>query len=221
MQCASGAGANGLIDRDPVRRDDQRPRRARRRARRSRRSDPSRTFPSRRRTASPRRPSASGRKPCGSRTAISRSLVSITSENAPCTCADRLDDRVLDAPRLRPRVEVEDDLGVAVRLEDRALLDEIVAQLVRVDDVAVVAERDLAVRAVDQDRLGVQQLALAGGRVAHVADRHAGPAAPTASRRRRCRRRSPSPARCAPAAPSDAAMPALSCPRCCSAYRPR
>ena len=36
--------------------------------------------------ASSSRPSASGRNPCGSRIAISRSLVSITSEKAPCTC---------------------------------------------------------------------------------------------------------------------------------------
>ena len=34
------------------------------------------------------------------------------------------------------------------------------AQLLRVDQVAVVADRDLPVRAVDQDRLRIQQLAL-------------------------------------------------------------
>ena len=42
-----------------------------------------------------------------------------------------------------------------------------------VDEVAVVAERDLPVLAVDQDRLGVDQLAGAGRRIAHVADRQA------------------------------------------------
>src|SRR6185503_8162338 len=83
----------------------------------------------------------------------------------------RLDDRIVDAPRLRSRVEVQDHFGVAVRLEDRSLLDELVAQLASVDDVAVVAEGDLPVRAVDQDRLRVEQLALAGGRVPDVADR--------------------------------------------------
>ena len=129
----------------------------------------------------------------------------------------RFDDRVLDAARLRSRVEVQDHFGVAVRLEDRSLLHEIVAQLARVDDVAVVAERDLAVRAVDQDRLRVEQLALARPSSSARGRSRSVPAASTASRRRRCRRRSPSRARCAPAAPSDAAMPALSWPRCCSA----
>jgi hypothetical protein len=47
---------------------------------------------------------------------------------------------------------------------------ELVAELPRVDEVAVVRDRDLAVRAVDQERLGVLDLALAGGRVAGVAD---------------------------------------------------
>ena len=66
---------------------------------------------------------------------------------------------------------MQDDLGVAAGLEDRAAADELVAQLARVDQVAVVGDGDLAVRAVDQDRLRVLELALAGGRVARVADR--------------------------------------------------
>ena len=49
--------------------------------------------------------------------------------------------------------------------------DELVAQLARVDEVAVVADRDLPVRAVDQNRLRVEQLAFARRRVAHMADR--------------------------------------------------
>ena len=39
-----------------------------------------------------------------------------------------------------------------------------------VDDVAVVAERQLPVRAADPERLGVIEVAGAGGRVARVAD---------------------------------------------------
>ena len=65
---------------------------------------------------------------------------------------------------------MQDDFGVAARLEDRAVADELVAQLARVDEVAVVGDGDLAVGAVDQERLRVLELALAGGRVARVAD---------------------------------------------------
>ena len=46
---------------------------------------------------------------------------------------------------------MQHDFGIAARLEDRALAHELVAQLVRVDQVAVVADRDLAVRAVDEE----------------------------------------------------------------------
>ena len=62
-------------------------------------------------------------------------------------------------------------------------LHEHVAQLLRVHEVAVVADRDLAVRAVDENRLRVLQAALARGRVAHVADgARARPAARTSPR---------------------------------------
>ena len=43
-------------------------------------------------------------------------------------------------------------------LEDRAVADELVAQLAGVDEVAVVGDGDLAVRAVDQERLRVLEL---------------------------------------------------------------
>ncbi len=75
------------------------------------------------------------------------------------------DDRLLDVVRLRSGVEMQDHLGIAVGLEDRSLLHQLVAQLARVDEVAVVAERDLAVRAIDQNRLRVQLPALAGRRI--------------------------------------------------------
>ena len=80
---------------------------------------------------------------------------------------------------------------------------------------------DLAVRAVDQERLRVLEPALAGRRVARVADREVarqrrerrfvegvGDVAHRARRRAAARRR-------------RVTMPALSWPRCCSAYRPR
>ena len=72
---------------------------------------------------------------------------------------------------LRSRVEVQDDFGVAAGLEDRSVADQLVAQLAGVDEVAVVADGDLAVGAVDEERLRVLELALAGGRVAGVPDR--------------------------------------------------
>ncbi len=56
------------------------------------------------------------------------------------------------------------------RLEDRALAHEVVLQLLRVDEIAVVRDGDLAVRAVDQDRLGVGEAALSGGGIARVTD---------------------------------------------------
>ena len=120
--------------------------------------------------ASPSRPSVSGRNPCGSRTAISRSFVSSTSENAPCACETDSISACFRRRRLRSRVEVQQHFGVARRLENRALRDQHVAQLLRVDQVAVVPDGDLAVRAVDQDRLRVLEPALAGRGVAHVAD---------------------------------------------------
>ena len=171
--------------------------------------------------ASSSRPSASGRKPCGSRTAISRSLRQHQERERALDLRHRLDDGVLDAGGLRARVEMQHDLGVGARLEDRALPHQLVAQLAGVHEVAVVADRDLAVRAVDENGCAFDKLALAGGRIAHVADRQRARAASPASRRRRRRRRSPSRARRARCSPSDAAMPALSWPRCCSAYRPR
>ena len=217
MQCASGAGGNGLIDFMPVGRDDQHLARLDvalvGRADQIHRAGLRADDPARRRGGRAR--ADGSRADRGRRSAGPWSASPARTRPAPAPPTRRSPPRRV--ARLRSRVEVQDDLGVAVRLEDRSLPHEVVAQLARVDEVAVVAERDLAVRAVDQDRLRVEQLALAGGRVADVADRQIGPAASTASRRRRCRRRSPSRARCAPAAPSEAAMPALSCPRCCSA----
>ena len=84
---------------------------------------------------------------------------------------DRLADRLFDRCGLRAGVEVQDDFGVAAGLKDRAVAHELVAQLEGVDEVAVVAHGDLAVRAVDEEWLRVLELALARGRVACVPDR--------------------------------------------------
>ena len=85
--------------------------------------------------------------------------------------SDGLGERFLDRGRPRARVQVQDDFGVAAGLKNRSVADELVAQLERVDEVAVVADGDLAVGAVDEERLRVLELALARGRVARVPDR--------------------------------------------------
>src|SRR5581483_7359651 len=71
----------------------------------------------------------------------------------------------------RVRQHLRDHLGVAARRERHALLLELRAHLLRVDDVAVVAERQLAVRAADAERLRVAGVAGACGRVAGGSDR--------------------------------------------------
>ena len=64
-----------------------------------------------------------------------------------------------------------DDLRVRCGAEVHALGGQLVVELDRVDQVAVVAQRHHAA-VVPVDRLGVLPAAVAGGRVAHVADRH-------------------------------------------------
>ncbi len=83
----------------------------------------------------------------------------------------RFDKRLLNRRGLRPRVKVQQHLRVARRLENRSLEDQPIAQFLRVDQVAVVTDGDLAVRAVDQDRLRVLEAAFAGCGVANVPDR--------------------------------------------------
>ena len=66
---------------------------------------------------------------------------------------------------------MQDHLRVGRRLEDRASLHELVLELAGIDEIAVVPDRDLPVRAIDQNRLRVIDVAVAGRRVAHVTDR--------------------------------------------------
>ena len=82
--------------------------------------------------------------------------------------ADGLGDRRLDVGGFRPREQVHHDFAVGAGLEDCAFVDERITQLAGVDQIAVVPQRQLAVRAVDHDGLGVGQPALPGGGVAHV-----------------------------------------------------
>src|SRR5256885_1337235 len=90
-----------------------------------------------------------------------------TCSNTHCErCA--VADRILDGGFLRPRVEVQHDLRIGARLENRALPDEHLLQLLQlagVHQVAVVADGELAVRAVDDERLRVRDPAFARRRI--------------------------------------------------------
>jgi hypothetical protein len=66
---------------------------------------------------------------------------------------------------------VDDHFCVGRGLENRTGPNERVAQFAGIDQVAVVPDRQLPVGAVDHDRLGIGEPALAGRRVAHVAHR--------------------------------------------------
>ena len=83
---------------------------------------------------------------------------------------DRLADRLFDRRGSRSCIQVQDDFGVAAGLEDGPVEHQLVAQLERVDEIAVVRHGNLAVRAVDEERLRVLELAFAGGRIARVPD---------------------------------------------------
>ena len=82
----------------------------------------------------------------------------------------RVDQPVDRAGGLRGRDEVDDDLGVAGRLEDRAAAVERPAKLHGVGQIAVVGDREAAVGQLGEQRLDVAQRGLAGGRIADVAD---------------------------------------------------
>ncbi len=66
--------------------------------------------------------------------------------------------------------EVDDHLGVAGRLKDRAAAIECPPQLHRVGQIAVVGNGEAALGELGEQRLDVAQRGLAGGRIAHVAD---------------------------------------------------
>ena len=83
----------------------------------------------------------------------------------------RLHEPLDDAPALRARHQVQDDLGVGGRLADGAVGDELAPQRQRVGEVAVVGEREAAGVEVGKQRLHVAQDGVAGCRVAVVAER--------------------------------------------------
>ena len=68
---------------------------------------------------------------------------------------------------------MDDHLGVAGRLEDRAAPDERGAQRHGVGQIAVVGDREAALGKFGEQRLDVAQRGLAGGRIADMADRDA------------------------------------------------
>src|SRR5258708_2632999 len=79
-------------------------------------------------------------------------------------------DRAGKIARLRTRDQVHDDFGVAVGLENRATMLELAPPFGSVGEVAVVAEGDLALVAIDHDGLGVEESFVAGSGVARMAD---------------------------------------------------
>ena len=87
-------------------------------------------------------------------------------------------DKTVDEPvAARPRHEMQDNLGVAGRLHQRAVVHELAAQRQAVGEIAVVADGEAAAVEFGEQRLHVAQDGLAGGRIAHMADgRHAGQA---------------------------------------------
>src|SRR5260370_1627239 len=82
-------------------------------------------------------------------------------------------DRAGKIAGLRAGNEMDADFGVAVGRENRAAMVELAAPLGGVGKVAVVAEGNFALVAIDHDGLGVEQSFVACGGVARVTDRKA------------------------------------------------
>ena len=89
----------------------------------------------------------------------------------PFDLGERHHQRLDDVGARVARHEVQDDLGVAGGLEDRAALFELGADRRGVGEVAVVHDADRPHRGLDHDRLGVGDHRRAGGRVARVPHR--------------------------------------------------
>ena len=86
---------------------------------------------------------------------------------------EALDDALLDRLLVGARDKVHNDFRIDGRLEDRALLLEVMADLSGIRQIAVVGKRDLAARIVDEQRLRVSEQARARRRIAHMADGNA------------------------------------------------
>src|SRR5438105_11507340 len=65
---------------------------------------------------------------------------------------------------------MDDDFGVAVRLENRAAMLELAAPVGGIGEIAVVTERDLSLIAIDHDGLRVEESFVARSGIARVAD---------------------------------------------------
>ena len=87
--------------------------------------------------------------------------------------AQPVDEAVDEAVAQRARHEMQDHLGVAGRLHDRAVAHQLAAQRQAVGEVAVVGDGKAAAVELAEQRLHVAQDRLAGGRIAIVADRGA------------------------------------------------
>ncbi len=85
--------------------------------------------------------------------------------------AQPVDEAVDEPVALGTGDQMQDDLGVGGRLHQRAVAHELAAQRQAVGQVAVMADCEAAAVELGEQRLHVAQDGLAGGRIAHVADR--------------------------------------------------
>ena len=85
--------------------------------------------------------------------------------------AQRIDQPLDDGVFQAGRDQVDDDLGVAGRLEQAAATHQLAPQLIGIGQIAVVADRQPAELEIGEQRLDVAHRHLAGRRIAHMADR--------------------------------------------------
>ena len=131
--------------------------------------------------------------------------------------AQRVGDRAGKISRGAARDQMHDHFGVACRLENRAAMFELAAHFDRVRQVAVVAQRELALVAIDHHGLRVDQDVVARGGIARVADRGASWQVRDHVRRENLLHVSQRFVHVHVRPHRTEAMPADSCPRCCSA----
>ena len=127
--------------------------------------------PRRRRSACRAARARAAAAPCGSRKATTRSLGHHHGRVGALQARHHVGDGVLDRLAVVGGEQRRDDLRVGGERKVDAALLQLGPELDRVDQVAVVGERELA-PVVAPDRLRVLPGAAAGRRVADVADRH-------------------------------------------------
>ena len=89
----------------------------------------------------------------------------------PFDLLQRADQPLHDAAARPGGHQVGDHLGVGRRLEQRAALDQLLAERIGVGQVAVVGDGEAAEGEIGEQRLDIAQDGVAGGRVADMADR--------------------------------------------------